>query len=258
MIHHEVQLQPCGRLARMEWDPETERHVERAVETDELAFHLHDTICFAEGTTLRDLLALVGRDQDLFTALTACDCLGEILDESGRDEEAFGEISALEFAWATTAEPAGATMVVDSVVEFYGLGEESRIALEFMSASRLAGVPILLNEAFNIEDNDDVVFRGARRFTLLDVVCGAIGELTFLGSPQERDEAMADLRERVSSSVDDGEFHTVEEVRAEWNRRAEEDRKRFPCRICGADSRCACFRKPPDLCHGCFNGMKEN
>jgi len=261
MTHHEIQLQPRGRLVRMEWDKDTGRHVEHAISTDELAFHLHSTICFADGTTLRDLLTLVAKDQDLFTTLTACDCLQEILAEAEAESTPIEEMVAMELAWSAESEPSGATTVTESTIEFYGLGsDEGQMGLEFMSAARLAGLPILLNEAFNIRDGadpDKVVFWTTRRFTLLEVVCGVIGELTFLGSPKERDEALGDLRDRVATA-DEGEFHTIEEVKAEWDRRTEEDRKRFPCRMCGEDSRCACFGKPSDVCHDCFNGMKEN
>lgn len=259
--HHEVQLQPKGRLVRMEWDKDAGRHVEQVIATDELAFHLHSTICFMDGTTLRDLMALVAKDPDLFTMLTACDCLPEILAEAETELASVEEMVALELAWSAESEPSGAITITGSSIEFYGLGsDEGQMGLEFMSAGRMAGLPILLNEAFNIRDGSDpdkVVFWTTRRFTLLEVVCGVIEELTFLGSPQERDEALSDLRGRVATA-DEGEFHTIEEVRAEWDRRAEEDRRRFPCRVCGADSRCACFGKPGDICHDCFTGMKEN
>lgn len=245
---------------RMEWDKEVGYNVEYTIPTDELAYHLHESICFAEGTTLRDLLMLIARDSNLFTMLTACDCLPEILGEIETESTSIKEMVALEFSWSAQVEPLGTTTVIESTIDFYGLGDEGPMALEFMSAARMADLPILLNEAFNIYDGSDpdkMIFSTTRRFNLISVVCGVIGELTFLGSPKERDEALADLHDRVAT-VDDGEFHTIEEIRAEWDRRSEEDRKRFPCRICSEDNRCACFGKPVDICHDCFTGMKEN
>jgi hypothetical protein len=260
-FHHAIQLQPKGRLVRMEWNQETGRHVEQAVSVDEFTYYLHSTICFAEGTTLRDLLMLVVMDQELFMMLTACDCLRELLEELDITATPIEEAVALELAWTAEAVPIGITTVIDSSVEFYGLGgDNGHVGLEFMPSGRISGLPILLNEAFNIcdgENPDKVVFSTTRRFTLLEVVSGVIEELTFLGSPKERDEALDDLRGRMESA-DDGEFYTIEEVRAEWEQRSEEDRKRFPCRMCSEDSRCACFGKPHDICHDCFNGMKEN
>jgi hypothetical protein len=261
MFHHTIQLQPKGRLARMEWDQGAGCHVERVVSVDELTYYLHSTICFAEGTTLRDLLMLIMMDQELFMMLTACDCLKELLEELATISPPLEEAVALELAWMVEAVPVGTTTVIDSSVEFYGLGgDNGHIGLEFMPAGRIAGLPILLNEAFNIRDDDNpdkVLFSTTKRFTLLEVVSGIIDELTFLGSPKERDEALDDLRGRMESA-DDGEFYTIEEVRTEWEQRSEEDRKRFPCRLCSNDCRCACFGKPHDICHDCFTGMKEN
>jgi hypothetical protein len=242
----------------MEWNQTLRHHIECAVEDNELAGFLHDSICFAEGTTLRDLLMLVFRDSDLFEIIAACDCLNELAAELGEKADTAEEIAALEVSWGATTVANGRVPVMDDAVEFCGRGDEGPVAVEFMPVNRLADLPILLNEAFNVRDEDDtVVFAATRRFSLLAVVRGVLDELTFLGSPAERDEAMSDLRSRMEN-IDDEECLTIEEVRDEWERRSEEDRRKFPCRSCGADSRCACFGKPPDLCHDCFNRMREN
>lgn len=259
--HHDVQLQPRGRLVRMEWDHVAGRQVECAIVTDELAYHLHSTICFADGVTLRDLLDLVARDTDLFTMLTSCDCLEEILAEAARTEPVLSDMVALELAWTAEAVQVGASTVLEGTTEFYGLGHRNdQMAVEFASSAALAGLPVLLNEGFNVmggENMDATLLATTRRFTLLEVVCGIIDELTFLGSPEERNEALNDLRNRLSDA-EDGDFHSIDEVREEMERRAEEGKRKFPCRMCGNDNRCACFGKPQDLCHDCFTRMKEN
>lgn len=258
ILHHTLQLRPKGRLVRMEWDPALGRHVECQVDDDELAGFLHDSICFAEGTTLRDLMALILRDADMFEIIAACGCLTELAAELGEAAETTDEIAALEVSWGATVTAPGQIPVMDSAVEFCGRGDEGPVAIEFMPVNRLADLPILLNEAFNVRDEDDkVVFAATRRFSLLAVVRGVLDELTFLGTPAERDEAMSELRARVGNA-DREECLTLEEVTEEWERRSEENRRRFPCRACGADSRCACFGKPPDLCHECFARTKEN
>jgi hypothetical protein len=256
-LHYDVQLQARGRLVRMEWDRSSGLPVECEVPPDEFPCHLHGHVCLARNVLLGDLLALVSYGKDMFSCLTACDCLDELLDEQAKGTPV--EMVALEFAWSAELVPVGQTAVLDSSVEFYGIGKDGeRLGLEFTPACHLAGLPIVLNEAFNIHEGaKGSIFSTTRRFTLLDIVSSSIGELTFLGSPEERDEALDDLNERIRSA-DDGEFHTVDEVRAEWERRSEEDRSRFPCRMCGSDSRCACFGKPEGICHACFGAMKEN
>lgn len=255
--HHMLQLRPKGKLVCMDWDHVAGRHTERAIETDELAWHLHDSMCLASGTTLRDLLMLIGRDTNLFGVVTACDCIGELVAELDVEPEPAKEIVALEISWGATVALSD-TPIFDDFVEFCGHGDEGKAAIEFTPVNRLAELPILLNEAFNVwNDNDTMLFSATKHFSLLDIVRGVLDELTFLGSPAERDEALADLRSRIKT-LDDGEFYTIDEVREEMDKRAEEDKRRFPCRFCGEDSRCMCFGKPDDICHDCFRKMREN
>lgn len=259
-IHHAIQLQHSGRLVRMEWNKELERNVEYIIPSNELVYHLHDSICFADGVTLRDLFRLMTRDSNLFMMLTACDCFMEIVDELKVEATSVKEMTALELAWRVEIESLDTTTVIDTAVEFYGLGDEGQVGLEFTSVAHLADCLILLNEVFNVRDetnHDKVVFSTTRKFTLLEVVCGVIEELTFFGSPKKRDEALADLHNRVAT-VDKGKLYTIEEIKAKWERFAEENKKRFPCRMCGKDSRCACFGKPSDICHNCFINIKKN
>jgi hypothetical protein len=68
-----------------------------------------------------------------------------------------------------------------------------------------------------------------------------------------------DIRQRVRDFQDGNtKGYTLEEVMEHMAIKAEENRRRFPCRECGEDARCACFGKPADLCHACFAKMKEN
>jgi len=260
--HHEVQLRRKGKLVRMEWNNDIEKFEEYEIPTDELAFHLHSSICFAEDVTLRDLFDLIDLDQDLFTTLTACDCLPEIISEAEQENRS-EDIVALEMGWSFETETIGDMTLVVGGTELYGLGskiDDNQTALEFMSMDKIAGLPLLLNETFNIRDGLDpekVIFSSSKRFTLLSVICGVIEEVTFLGSPSERNEALSDVRNCIAEANDD-EFHTMDDIKNEMNKREEEGRKRFPCRLCLSDSRCPCFGKPSDICHDCFRKIREN
>jgi hypothetical protein len=130
-LHYDIQLQPRGRLVRMEWDPELGRHIEQVISTDELTYNLYSSVCFAEGVTLRDLLMLVAKDQELFTILTACDCIKEILDELEIELTPPINAMALELAWTAQIMSIDTATIIDSSIEFYGLGVEGHFALEF-------------------------------------------------------------------------------------------------------------------------------
>jgi len=256
-LHYDIQLQPKGRLVRIEWDQATGTLIEQQIPPDEFAFHLHDALCLSREVVFRDLVALLASNLELFSALTACDCLGEIVAEA--DKSGTEGLAVLELAWSVQIVPESSALVLDSVAEFHGLGADgAQIGLEFATAGSLAEIPFLLNETFNVQNGPaGEVLSATRRFTLLDVVTSVVDELTFLGSPEERDEAMQDLHRRLQS-VEGGEFYTVEEVKTKWEQLAEKERGKFPCRVCGEDSRCACFGKPADLCHRCFCTTREN
>jgi hypothetical protein len=118
MTHHIIQLQPKGRLVRMEWDPASGRHVECAVADNEIAGHLHDSMCFASGTTLRDLLAMVARDIDLFEIVAACEPLREVLAEVRTTAAPPDGVVALELSWGSGTSKDGKVAVLEDGVEF--------------------------------------------------------------------------------------------------------------------------------------------
>jgi hypothetical protein len=257
MSHHMLQLRPKGLLARMEWYPVSRRHIERLLDDDELVAFLNDSVCFAEGVTLRDLMELILRDDLLFGIVSSCHCLGEFAAELGQKigKKSDG-VASLEVSWSAVVSSDPLPVLRDAV-DFHGRdGDNGMVAIEFTPVNHLADLPILLDEAFDIRDSGgNVLFSATRHFSLLEVVRGVLDELTFLGTPAERDEAMSEIESRAEN-VDIDKFLTFEEVAKDLERRQEEDRKRFPCHECGSDSRCACFGKPSDLCHECFNNKR--
>lgn len=260
--HHDLQLRRGGRLARMEWSDEAEAHVEIFVHPDEFPAFLDATACIADEVSLRDIMVLIEKRRDLFADMAACGCIPDLLAEMRGETEKEGVDDlpvALEMGWSA--------IVVDGMFQFSPLfigrtADGEPVDLAFAPLSWIADLPVMLDETFIVVDDDEpeeAVFASRRMMTLLDVVRGILDELTQLGNPEEKQQAVDELKAAIRG-IENGEEagYTAEEVMEHAALQAEEARKRFPCRVCGEDSRCACFGKPRGLCHDCFVNMKES
>lgn len=262
--HYGVQLRGGGRLVFLEWNEEEGRHIERTVPDGEISEFLWSTVCLREEVSLRDIMLLVERDDTLFSVLCCCPHIPSLLDEMRKEPTNHWENDehapvGLELGWAATLYDG--LFVHDTVFSGRAATGET-LGIEFSSVADLADLPVTLEENFVLIDEDEpmeAVFAAKRQFTVFDVVAGVLSELTVLGGPGDRDALAEDIRQRVRD-VQSGKSksYTMEEVMEHMAVKAEEARRRFPCRECGKDARCACFGKPADLCHDCFLNMKEN
>lgn len=262
--HYGVQLRGGGRLVFLEWDEEEGRHVEHIVPDEEISEFLWSTVCLGEEVSLRDVLLLVERDDMLFSVLCCCPHIPSLLDEMRKDATSRWENDehvpvGLELGWTATLYDG--LFVHDTMFSGRAATGET-LGIEFSSVAELADLPLSLEESFILVDEDEpmeAVFAAKRQFTVFDVVAGILSELTVLGGPIDRDKLAEDIRQRVCDfQAGTRKSYTLEEVMEHMAIKAEEARKRFPCRECGEDARCACFGKPADLCHDCFANMREN
>lgn len=264
-MHYDLQLRKNGRLFRMEWFAKDGVHVERELGTDEVERSLCDTVCVAPETRIGDLLRLISDHAEVFEFATGCSHMSAFLEEARADapEGAGDDLVAAELEWTAVLDDEEGQPVLLQKTHFYGQAKDgSACALEFTPVNHLYEVPLLINDTLNICDGGDpykVLLSAVCPMTLLDLVSGVMSELAFFSSPQERNRSLDEIKERCRQMADgECETHTLEELQDQMRVRAESDRKRFPCRSCGRDARCACFGKPQDLCHGCFIEMKEN
>ena len=275
MTCYDLQLRKRGILVTREWEPETREYVEREIKSTDLAFHLDDTLCFDKGVTLKDVFVFLAMDIGLFSGVAGCPFLDELIDEAFAkpyDREEFRDgMAALEIRrYMVVEEDEEDGPYLHTRIEFYGTGKEEAYAIEFTPVNELAGYPIFLNEDLKITSSiryanrtegyeEKEYLTTKMKFTLRNVMCGILDELSFMGPPESRIEALKDLKNRVDE-VKGGKAELVEldwdKMEKELEEKAEKYKK--PCRICGEDARSCHFNKPPDLCIKCFRKSKEN
>jgi len=259
--HYDLQLRRGGRVVRMEWDEEAANHAEVFIHPSEFPAFLDATVCVADDVSLQDIMIMIERNGELFADVAACEHIGALLDDMRNvsEEDTDGMPVSLEIGWSAT--------IIEGLLQFGPLlsgrtedGEPVDVA--FAPLPCIADLPIILDESFVVVDDEDpseAVFVSRCMLTLLDVVKGVLDELTQLGSPEEKRQAVDELRAAMQG-MENGSVsgYTEEEVMERAALQAEEARRRFPCRVCGEDFRCACFGKPHGLCHACFTNMKES
>lgn len=84
----------------------------------------------------------------------------------------------------------------------------NRYAIEFTPVNELADKPIRIDDRFivrkDIMDDQEmpIVFEARKPFYLLDIIWAILWEISFAGSPEERDEQVEELNRRVESIKD--------------------------------------------------------
>ena len=264
-MHYDLQLRKNGRLFRMEWFAQDGVHIEQELNSEEVEQNLYSTVCVSPDARLGDLLRLISDHADVFELATGCSNMAAFLEEARAEapEGAGDDLVTAELEWTAVLDDEEGQPVLVQDTHFYGQSEDgSACALEFTPVNHLYEIPLSINDALRIcdgADPDKILLSAVCPMTLLDVVSGVMKELAFFESPQECNENLEEIRDRCRQMTEgECESHTLEEVQKKMRLRAEDERKRFPCRSCDQDSRCACFGKPHDLCHRCFVKMKEN
>jgi hypothetical protein len=229
-------------------------YVERLIEDSKVPFFINATICLKEGVTLRDLFCLLMKNVDFFSKW--CPLIRELYDDMCSEVVVHEErLVALELKRITQI----GTNIANERFDFYGHIQGGEVAIESHPVSFLADVPLILNESYEIIDSqlDKLLGGVVRQFTLIELIEGVLCELTFFGSPENRDYEAKKLQ-NLMEKLDKGEVKTYSFSEIEKRMKRETKETKFPCRICRKDYRCACFGKPSDVCHSCFMKLKEN
>lgn len=106
----------------------------------------------------------------------------------------------------------------EDIQKFRDEGYTQRYALEFSPVYELADYSIKIRDEIQISDWDkfenNSIIKGKPNVKLIDALYGILWELSFLGSPKERDEKKEDLDQRVKR-LEDGteELLDFEEVK---------------------------------------------
>jgi len=250
-VQYDLQLQKGGRLVASEWDSNKNDFTTKEVRVEEFRFHLNDTICLGHGVTLRDIFALISNDLHLFCMNTGCMFLVDLANEAlSAPIMCRYDIVALRLGWGAILDVDGGNNFFEYHIDFHGLKQgNKRCGVQFFPANELAAYPIILDERFDILDgqSDKVILETNRKFHLLDVVCGVVDELSYMGSPEIKKFALQEIRDTQWQFTSNSK--KIVSMYEEIGR---------PCTACGEEARYPSFGKPHDICINCFNKMKEN
>jgi hypothetical protein len=253
-MEYDVQLQNGGILATKEWNSDFNDFIEQPVEDEDLSFYFHSSTCLKHGVKLRDIFTLISRNIDIFSIAIGCPFLDDLVEEAlstpKQNEDREG-MCALILDWASIIDNDQNDKFLHCRTRFYGIGTTD-YSVEFAPINELAMYPIILNEAFNVMDEETVVFNTTRKFSLLEVLRGIVDEVAYMGPPDIKQFALKEIQE----SVDKIKELSEEDLEKKFDEKIAETEKL--CKICQKEARSPHFDKPLDICVVCFNKIREN
>ncbi len=195
--------------------PDCEKYVE--VEVDRLHPYLHERVELSDDFTLEDFFKILEREtadlEKTFTSALGHYPLQLYIDEikKPRPEKYDGdEIAYLELWRYGELESWGDNL--ELVIDFHGIGKEhdmgASYAIEFTPLNELKHLPLRLRKEFKITG---VIMRksptrgsflrtyavGTTTFTVYEMISEILCELSFAGSPEQRDETIAKITKDV-------------------------------------------------------------
>lgn len=254
----EMQLRRGGQLVMKTWDPDKKDYVENIIDNEDIVFHLHDTICFGPGITLRDLFLLIRKDLPLFCMTTGYPYLDDFIEEALAPtvEHEKKDISAVRFKWIAIVDKNEFLCFTD----LHAIGEEITYPIALCPINSLTVYPFILDTNFEvhsiIDNNSKLLFKTNRQFTLMQLIKGVSDEIGFLGPPEVREFASETIRNQIVEAKNDG-IYDYNQIENKLDTPEVIIAKR-PCKKCGEDARSLEFGKPKSLCGKCFKKTKEN
>ena len=126
-----------------------------------------------------------------------------VLDSLQTDVTGAGaDLEAVEVYWALEADTADKALRGNSVPRFHGVGSDGvRYSVEFDALGSLLHVPLRLADAYVVPDGKGGwATLGRPEYTLGQVLYGVIHELTWHGTPAERDGVRREMEGSVRDS----------------------------------------------------------
>lgn len=226
-LREHMEIRPGGKLFVVYWDYDPERSKEHNTEEDitsHAARNLFRSCKLADGVTLRDVLMLLDSDLIVFDAVLGNWC-ADLVEEGLRKpaQKAKTDLAYLELYWQVS-EWRGAIGGLD-LPSFHALDDTGQnYAIELMPVNKLVDLPLKLNKDIKIYNDEDIkpVFESKiESFTLGQILMGIIHELSFFGSPANRDAKAKEFDSRIQDALSqpDEKFRSWDELKETLSRR---------------------------------------
>lgn len=227
------------------WNKKEKRREKDVDVSKHLMYHLRDECVIEKGTTLRDIISLIGPfSKELSPTLTyGPDWLDMLIKESKKNTDE-KSVDKIVLSWVVSMQDdiySPNITVLSEWISTYGVkvDDKETYAIDLTPINKLVDAEIRLDTKITIADKrrkvvdkffafkdtlDDedrakmpiypVVMKARKPFTLMDILYGIFWEFTFHGPPKQRDERADELRETIRK-VKSGEEKTIpwEEVR---------------------------------------------
>lgn len=201
-----------GKLIETKWVFDEEKDVGAYQEfdrTDTAVSRLFECCGLADDVTLRDVFLLINTEPNLFDLVLGNWCMeivGEGLNNPPGPTE---DVTSLELYKLVTKDEDGLNGL--SFANFHGLGEnEDNIpyCVSYTPANEIIDLPLKINEKLIIYEDDsnspdfgkEIISFDNAEYTLGDILYGIIWELSWNGSPQDRDAQRRELDERTEEA----------------------------------------------------------
>ena len=191
-------------IQAFEWDREVRQYVEQTMRT---AVGVLRCACHIDpGVTLGDIFGAVEADLDLVRFLGRWSwCHVEAFHAEARQPTTeVSDLHYIELAKYFEWNERGAQEIID--VSGIGNPDENgatSYALGLTPVNQLVHLPVRLSAEIEIRKDHKKVGAGMSIFTLLEVLGELYWEISFHGSPEDRDRQGAELRDRVQE-IEDG------------------------------------------------------
>lgn len=188
--------------------------------SSKLLFHFHDACEFEDGLTLKDIFILVRPFVKTISSIFthSPDWMSEIIEEGLQPTQDKSNLSCLELGWMASLSSYAKQDVPYLQVDtnFIGLGpipdddklyenwpdKNINYAIDMTPVNQLINLPIKMNEYFDLRDEREgynptaIIAKVKKEFTLFDVLFGIFWELSFFGSPTNRDKERKEIERR--------------------------------------------------------------
>lgn len=208
-------------------------------EVDSVLPFLDEVIQIDDDFTLGDFFEMIACEEELFDIIF-CSQLGGFpikiylddvsKDPTGRDNGPV--IDYIEIQWVAEQWEFNGVNEIEIYTDCHGWGdvedyagtgktEKSGIAFEFSPLADLKHLPLRLNEDFVMykknkfgpgEKRKEVIIEGKKVFSVYEIIGSLLEEISFMGTPENRDEALQDIldtKEEIEEALETGELGNV-------------------------------------------------
>lgn len=238
----ELIIKPGGLIEGKKWE---DRQYKPVDVTESALYHLMSPCTLEEGVTLRDIFLILQRDIEIYQVIIN-NWVEEIVAEglSGKqrpEEKGDCTIDYLELYWNLEAESGKHSDFGGYIFPcFHGWGSwpedthtpagtKGGIGVDFSPSYELIDLPLRLKDTAEVTFLENYKYKDAERrevagpvYSLFHILYGIVWELSFMGSPDSRDNKRVELEETVRR-IDSGEEKLIplEEVMSELGKRVE-------------------------------------